>query len=110
MGEAVVVLEGGVVSVKGSGFTPDSRLQLSMVETATNGDKRSASYRPVVAHGFTPGENPDRCAVCGNREESHTHEEGVVDWDEPLAFGNGTATLTVRDGDQVVTEEVFHLG
>jgi len=110
MGEAVVVLEGGVVSVKGSGFTPDTRLQLNMVEKATNGDSRRASYRPVVAHGFTPGESSDRCAVCGNKEENHIFEEGVVDWDEPLLFGNGTATLTVRDGNQVVTEEVFHLG
>jgi len=97
-GTAILTLEDGIIVLRGEGFTPGTKLSMQMVETATNGDSRKARYRPSVA-GPDPKGNPHP-----------VYDHGVVDFTEPFLFGTGTCEVTVRDGDEIVAEEVFNLG
>jgi hypothetical protein len=94
----IIKLEDGVIAVRGKGFTPGTKLLMQMIETAANGDRRSARYRPSVA-------GPDRE---GNPHPVYEH--GEVHFTEPLLFGTGKCEVIVWDGDEVVSKKVFKLG
>lgn len=94
----IIKLEDGVIQVRGKGFAPGTKLLMQVTETAANGDRRSARYRPSVA-------GPDRD---GNPHPVYEH--GEVDFTEPLAFGTGTCEVVVSDGGEVVAKRVFKLG
>lgn len=112
-----ITVEDNQIRVVGSGFGDGGKLDLEVLEVAAprsdteTGDTRSARYRTSVAHAFKDMlPPPDRCDDCGKLQEAHGYPAGEVDWDEPLMFGTGTVSVTVRDAGEVVGEEVFHLG
>lgn len=105
MPEAAITLEEDQIVVRGSGFEPNSRVEMEVVETAENADRRRAHYRPTVA-----GPVPDPNGPPGTMMDHPAYPHGAVDFSEPLLFGNGTVKVEVRTGDELVAEEVFNLG